>query len=145
LYAVNLPLLYSTDNLIHPTVFDGVPLYPPSLVPAPLLSAQDFYKSFFNDQLVITQPHWFHFFTLVEIFYQLPVVLWGVWALATKSPKAPAHLLIWALVCAGTTATCIFEFYHNQLMTETEKTRLIAMYGLYELICEFQLFLLTQP
>jgi hypothetical protein len=118
-------------------VFDSIPLYPPSLVPAPLLSAQQWYMTFFNDQLVIAQPPWFHFFSLVEVLYQLPVVLWSIWALATNSHKAPAHLLVWSVVTFGTTATCLYEFYHNQLMSETEKTRLISMYGLYALICKF--------
>jgi len=127
----------------NPTVFDAIPLYPPSLVPAPLLSIHEWYNSFFNDQLMISQPPWFRLFSLIELFYQLPVVIWGVQALATKSPKAPAHLLVWALICFGTTATCLFEFYHNQLMSETEKTRLIAMYGLYALICALSFLLIV--
>ncbi|KAF8237431.1 hypothetical protein L208DRAFT_1389217 [Tricholoma matsutake] len=114
--------------------FDSVPLYPPNFVPARLLSAQEYYKNFFNDQLVIAQPPWFHLFSLIELLYQLPLVLWGIWALATKSPRAPAHLLVWSVVCFGTTVTCIYEFYHHQMMSETQKTRLIAMYGLYALI-----------
>jgi len=115
-------------------LFDSVPLYPQIIVPAPILSTHQWYKDFFNDQLVIAQPSWFHFFSLIELFYQLPVVLWSVWALATNSPKAPAHLLVWSVVCVGSTATCLYEFYHNQLMSETEKTMLISLYGLYGLI-----------
>lgn len=113
-------------------------------MPARLLSAQEYYKNFFNDQLVIAQPPWFHLFSLIELLYQLPLVLWGIWALATKSPRAPAHLLVWSVVCFGTTVTCIYEFYHHQMMSETQKTRLIAMYGLYALICMFSSHLIRR-
>lgn len=119
------------------SVIDCIGLYPESIAPRPLLSLHEFYKATFNDQLVINQPPWFHFFSLLELVYQLPVAIWAVWALKNKSPKAPAHLLVWATVAFGTTMTCLFEFYHNAVMSTQEKTSLIAMYGCYGLICEF--------
>ena len=142
LYSVRYQCSFLKPHLLKLTyyftaVFDAVPLYPVNIVPAPLLTAQELYKKLFNDQLVATQPPWFHFFTLVEFIYQLPVVLWAIWALSTKSPKAPTHLLVWALVCFITTLTCIYEFYENQVMTETQKTRVIGGYGLYAVICMF--------
>ena len=122
---------------LHPTVFDAIPLYPKSLVPKPLLATHQWYKAYFNDQIMITQPPWFRFFCFLELVYQLPVAAWGVWALATKSPKSPAHLLVWAIVCAGTTFTTLVEFYHNPNMTDQEKATLIALYGFYGVICGF--------
>jgi hypothetical protein len=116
--------------------FDCVPLYPVHLVPIALLDTHAWYKSFFNDQLVITLPAWFRFFFAIEACYELPLAIWGVYALSTKSPKAAPHMLVWALVCFGTTATCLFEFYENSLMSKSEKTVMIAMYGSYALICE---------
>ncbi|KAF8066885.1 transmembrane protein 6/97 [Lyophyllum atratum] len=114
--------------------FDSLPLYPSGIAPASLLSLHHWYKTHFNDQLVIAQPAWFRLFTLTEPFYQLPVAAWGIWALRTKSYKAPAHILLWASVCFGTTITCLFEFYHNKLMTDQEKTVLYMMYGSYAII-----------
>ncbi|KAG5642947.1 hypothetical protein DXG03_001865 [Asterophora parasitica] len=114
--------------------FDSLPLWPSGLAPNNLLSLHKWYKNHFNDQLVITQPAWFRLFTLTEPFYQLPVAAWGIWALRSKSLKAPAHLLLWAALTFGTTITCLFEFWHNQLMSEQEKLVLIAMYSSYAVI-----------
>jgi len=119
-----------------PTIlaFDCIPLYPVHLVPVALLDTHAWYKSFFNDQLAITLPAWFRFFFAIEACYELPLAIWGVYALSTKSPKAAPHLLVWALVCFGTTATCLFEFYENPLMSGSEKMVIIAIYGSYGLI-----------
>jgi len=124
-------------------VFDCLSLYPPQIVPERLLSLQSWYKDYYNDQLVIRQPPWFRFFSLVEALYQLPISVWSIWALTTKSPKAPTHLLVWAVVCCGTTLTCLFEFYHNELMSNQEKGALIAMYGSYAVICMVLLCILA--
>ncbi|KAF9462522.1 transmembrane protein 6/97 [Collybia nuda] len=113
---------------------DCIAIYPASIVPGPLLSLHEFYKATFNDQLVINQPPWFRLFSLVEFLYQLPVAVWAVWALKNKSPKVPATLLVWATVAFGTTMTCLFEFYHNEVMSSQEKSSLIAMYGCYGLL-----------
>jgi len=129
-----LYMLFLMSYILAIVFLDALPFYPPSLVPAPLLSTRDWYKTYFNDQLVITQPPWFRFFALAEFLYELPVAIWGIWALSTKSPKAPAHLLVWSVVCAGTTFTCLFEIYHNSGMSGQEKTRLFALYGSYGFI-----------
>ncbi|KAG5636379.1 hypothetical protein H0H81_008271 [Sphagnurus paluster] len=114
--------------------FDSLPLYPAGLAPKALLSVHEWYQGHFNDQLVITQPPWFRLFTLLEPLYQLPVAAWGIHALRTHSPRAPAHLLLWSALCFGTTITCLFEFYHNEKMSAQEKGTLITMYGSYAVI-----------
>ena len=131
---------YLKQNLSRASaVFDCLSLYPPQIVPEQLLSLQSWYKDYYNDQLVIRQPSWFRFFSLVEALYQLPISVWSIWALTTKSPKAPTHLLVWAVICCGTTLTCLFEFYHNEDMNNQEKGTLIAMYGSYAVICKVPL------
>jgi len=130
----NLYALFLVSYVLTIIFFDNLPLYPQHLVPPQLLELHTWYKNYYNDQLLITQPPWFRFFSLSEPFYQLPVSIWSVWALTTKNPKAPTHLLVWAVVCCGTTLTCLFEFYHNTLMTDQEKKALFSMYGLYAAI-----------
>ncbi|GLB41168.1 putative membrane [Lyophyllum shimeji] len=142
--SVALPPTHRTRDSLYVLFFmsyipivlfvDSIPLYPRSIVPASLLSLHEWYKDHFNDQLVITQPAWFRFFALSEPLYQLPVAAWGIWALRSKSYKALPHLLVWGLVCCGTTLTCLFEFYHNTAMSDNEKLVLSAMYGSYAVI-----------
>ncbi|RDB30676.1 hypothetical protein Hypma_005981 [Hypsizygus marmoreus] len=115
-------------------IFDCISLYPRSIVPSALLSVHEWYKVFFNDQLVITQPTWFRAFTLIEGIYEFPLALWGIWALKSQSPEVPARLLIWALVCFSTTFTCLLAIYYDNVMSDSEKWTVIAMYGLYAVI-----------
>jgi len=115
-------------------LFDCIPLYPKGILPPSMLSLHDWYKHSFNDQLVITQPPWFRFFNLTEPFYQLPVATWAIWALKSKSYKAPLHLVVWAVVCCGTTLTCMVDFWYNELLSQQELSVLLAMYGSYGVI-----------
>ncbi|KAI5848857.1 transmembrane protein 6/97 [Tricharina praecox] len=119
-----------------PTIilFDSLPLYPPSLIPSSLSSTHTWYLTTFNDPLVRLQPPWFKFFSLAELFYQLPVAAYLAWALGKRAPSAPAHMLVWATLAAFTTATCCWEFYHSTLMTLQQKYMLGGMYGSYGLI-----------
>ncbi|KAH0579221.1 hypothetical protein H2248_003371 [Termitomyces sp. 'cryptogamus'] len=130
----NLYVLFLLSYIPIIIFFDSLQFYPAGLAPGSLLQLHEWYTKHFNDQLVISQPAWFRLFTLTEPLYQLPVAVWAVWALRSKSYNAPANLLLWATVCCGTTITCVFEFYHNQLMSNQEKLVLIAMYGSYALI-----------
>ncbi|KAI5788361.1 transmembrane protein 6/97 [Geopyxis carbonaria] len=121
-----------------PTIlfFDILHLYPAHLVPAVLLDTQEWYKTFFNDVLTIHHPAYFAFFKYVEAFYELPVALYAAWALARGggSGGVYAHLLVWAVVCALTTATCVWEYVVSEVMSEQERMVLVGMYGGYGLI-----------
>jgi hypothetical protein len=122
-----------------PTIvlFDCQPLYPTSLIPAPLAETHEWYLSFFADPLISSQPPWFRFFTLTEFCYQLPMAIYLAHALWKKCSNAPLHMLLWAMWCAGTTATCVYEFYYDTTILLWQKQALSAMYGSYGLICEF--------
>jgi hypothetical protein len=108
------------------------------------MALHKYYLATYNDQLAISRPHWFHFFALIEAVYQFPVTVWTAWALRNKNPKAPAHLLVWSVITAGTTFTCMWEFWYNDfggVMSWSQRQALVAMFGSYALICE----LLSQP
>lgn len=121
-----------------PTIvfFDIIHLYPTQLVPTVLLDTQEWYKTFFNDVLTIHHPPYFTYFKYVEAFYELPVALYGVWGLSRKSQGVYAHLLVWAIVGALTTFTCVWEYVVSEVMTEQERMVLVGMYGSYGVICE---------
>jgi hypothetical protein len=109
-----------------PTIlfFDAQPLYPPNLVPTILSNIQSWYFAVFNDQLLARQPPWFHFFALTEIFYQFPAAVYIVYSLHTRSPGVAPHTIIWATISTFTTATCLYEIYHDAVMTNTQKLML---------------------
>jgi hypothetical protein len=121
-----------------PTIlfFDAQPLYPPNLVPTILSNIQSWYFAVFNDQLLARQPPWFHFFALTEIFYQFPAAVYIVYSLHTRSPGVAPHTIIWATISTFTTATCLYEIYHDAVMTNTQKLMLGGMYGVYGAICK---------
>jgi hypothetical protein len=122
-----------------PTIilFDCQPLYPAWIIPTTLAETHDWYISFFGDPLISSQPAWFRFFTITELCYQLPMAIFLAHALWKKCPNAPLHALLWGFWCAGTTATCVYEFYYDTTMSLLQKQMLSAMYGSYGLICEF--------
>ncbi|KAI5820687.1 transmembrane protein 6/97 [Pyronema omphalodes] len=119
-----------------PTIlfFDSVALYPEHLIPTPLQSLQIFYHSTFHDPLLINRPPWFHFFSLVELFYQFPAAVYIMYLLKKRSYKAAPHTLVWATIAAGTTATCVYEFAVSDEMDNGMKWALGGMYGCYGLI-----------
>jgi hypothetical protein len=58
------------------------PLYPPSMIPAWMLSITEFYINKYNDLFFIgTPPPFFEFFMYTEMFVQVPVMIWGIPAL----------------------------------------------------------------
>jgi len=118
-------------------VFDSLPLYPPSLVPASLATTHAWYLTTFGDPLIRHQPPWFRFFSLAELFYQLPMAVYLSCGLYSRSPKAPVHMLVWAMLAAFTTATCCWEFAFSEEMTQWQKGMLGGVYGSYGVICEF--------
>lgn len=78
---------------------------------------------------------WFRFFVLNEVLFELPAGAYLLFLLRTKSPRAPAVAVVWATVCAFSTATCCYEYVYSPLMTVAQKQVLIALYGLYGIIC----------
>jgi len=129
--------LYTDASWPAAKVFDSIPLYPASLVPAPLARTHAWYLSTFRDPLVGQQPPFFRFFTYAELLYQLPTAVYLVRALRRRSPTAPAHLLVWAVLAAFTTATCCWEIAASAQMTPAQKWTLGALYGSYGVFCEY--------
>ena len=120
-------------------------------MPTKLRLLQEWYQKAFNDVLVIgssaAAPYplqWFRFFLLNEILFELPVGAYLLFLLSTKSPRAPAVAVVWATVCAFSTATCCYEYLYSPLMTAAQKQALIALYGSYGIICTSPFSLLPQ-
>lgn len=68
-----------TDCL--PLVVDLQALYPPSMVPEFMVNIKAFYLNTYHDQFFVQTPPFFEFFMWTEIFFQGPVMLWGIGAL----------------------------------------------------------------
>lgn len=106
-------------------------------MPAPLARTQEWYLSTFHDPLLGKQPPFFRFFIIAEVVYLLPTAVYLVRALRCRSPKAPAHMLVWATLAAFTTATCCWEIAASAQITPAQKWILGGLYGSYCAFCEY--------
>ncbi|TQS32513.1 hypothetical protein Golomagni_07167 [Golovinomyces magnicellulatus] len=134
-----LPLMFrkflSTSSWV--VVIDLQVIYDPSLVPAFLKKAKDFYVERYNDQFFINSPPFFKLFVWSEVFVQAPVMLWSLGGLyrirannGEDSPNVPLIIFPFALVVFITTLTCMVEFL-NWDISWYEKFNLTTLYGPY--------------
>lgn len=131
--------------LLMATLFDCIPLYPASLVPAPMASVHAWYIDFFNDFLIREQPSWFKSFSITELVFEVPICWWAASQLRRlasaeggKEGKGRVYpvLVVWGTVCAYTTWICVIEYAKSAALSEQERWILISMFGGYGAICK---------
>jgi hypothetical protein len=61
---------------------------PASIKPEFAGAMRAWYIKTYNDQLFINGPPFIHAYFLVELFYTLPMNIWGVWALGKRQFRA---------------------------------------------------------
>lgn len=123
---------------------DLVPFYPSSLYADPsaplhfLQVIRDFYISTYNDPYFVTPhdglPSWFKLFTYIEIVYQLPMAVWMVYRFSGRTGTTPGFelaVLVFAVECALTTLTCIYDTLHWDPAVYSQAQKNVFIFNLY--------------
>ena len=115
-------------------LFDLTPLYPSSLLPAPLLTLRAWYTSTYGDRFFsATPPVWFPVFSWLELLFHLPLTLWAIPALLKEDPRVPLALLVFGMETTLTTVVCLAEMLSWAELTGLQRglQGLGGMYGGY--------------
>ncbi|CCF32134.1 hypothetical protein CH063_04578 [Colletotrichum higginsianum] len=137
-------LVISSIQLSAILLVDLVPFYPSSLYADPsaplhfLQVIRDFYISTYNDPYFVTPhdglPSWFKLFTYLEIVYQLPMAVWMVYRFSGRTGTTPGFelaVLVFAVECALTTLTCIYDTLHWDPAVYSQAQKNVFIFNLY--------------
>ncbi|EFQ36586.1 hypothetical protein CGRA01v4_08467 [Colletotrichum graminicola] len=140
----NAYLVISSIQLSAILLVDLVPFYPSSLYADPssplhfLQLLRDFYIQTYNDPYFVTPhdglPSWFKLFTYIEIFYQLPMAIWMVYGFSRRTGTTPGFelaVLVFAVECALTTLTCIYDTLHWDPAVYSQAQKNVFIFNLY--------------
>ncbi|KAI9677768.1 MAG: hypothetical protein M1829_002540 [Trizodia sp. TS-e1964] len=109
---------------------DLTALYPSHLTPAFMISLREYYVATYHDRNFVAPTAWFCLYVWMEALYHLPLSVYAIGALLRDDPKAPLHLLIFAVQAGLTTATCI-AYYLSWDITSAQKYQLGLLYVPY--------------
>ncbi|ROW14041.1 hypothetical protein VPNG_04040 [Cytospora leucostoma] len=121
---------------------DAVQFYPAWLYKTPetplyfLQQLKDFYVATYNDPLVQpeTEPNWIPVMFIIELFFQLPVVIYGAWSLSGKrGTTGPLELLllVYAFETAFSTLLCINDVFSWDPAVYSPEQKNVFLYQLY--------------
>ena len=101
----------SNLSRIH-AVNDITPLYPASIRSSGLSTffTTDYYIALSQDRFFLASPPaWFTLYQVLEAVFQIPLCLWLSLGLVQQDVTVPAGLLLFAVQCSVTTATCLAD------------------------------------
>ncbi|KAJ7781884.1 transmembrane protein 6/97 [Mycena maculata] len=110
--------IFFTIHIFASLSIDFQPLYPPSLVPAPLRQLAEWYLRTSNDPLLKgafgrgEDPLvWFKSFVFLELFFQFPTFFIAARGLWNDSQKIYVLMLVYAASTATTVWPCVVTIY----------------------------------
>ncbi|KAK6828277.1 integral membrane protein-like protein [Apiospora arundinis] len=134
-FILHIPILFCVDL---------VAFYPPAWYAAtgplaPLGHLRTYYLESYKDQFFqpTGAPSFFVLFAFLELVFHLPVSVWAVRALSSKTGlkgKGELLLFLYGVETALTTATCMWEAYgwDEALVSGRRRSRLLGgLYGSY--------------
>ena len=120
-------------------------LWVPSAAPLhPLHTLREFYTTTYQDLYFLTpwadQLRFFRFFSILELVFQLPAVLWVLARFRGKgtTPGVELVCIVYGVQCALTTATCIYDCWGWEgYEWEVKRVLIFQLYMPWCLIREF--------
>jgi len=135
-----LDLLYVCFFICHipATILLGIQtLYTAPWLPSVITSLPKIYVEMYQDPLVggamglLGSPEnyiWFYPFQLLEILFQLPVFILGIWGLLKDSKKIYIALLVYAASTAPAVLACVVVLFSTPLTTpETLAEKVVSV------------------